>query len=295
MNISFKHFPRYCLALALVMILGTFMVACAQAPTLSSIAVTPASPANLVVGLGITPQFTATGTYSDGSKVNISAAVTWASSDTKVATISSGGFATGVAAGNTNITASLSGITGPAVALKVLTLSSIAITPASPSNLVAGATQQFAATGTYSDGSTADISSQATWVSSSYRATVTSTGLANLRAGGSTDITVSFLGVTSPPDTLTMTVKLSSITITPGASPDLPLGSSQFFTATGSYSDGSTTVISSQVTWASSDTGVANLVSPGIFSGVAVGTTNITASLEGVTSQVVPLKVVAAS
>ena len=45
------------------------------------------------------------------------------------------------------------------------TLSSIAVTPANPSIKV-GATQQFAATGTYSDGSTQDITASATWSSS---------------------------------------------------------------------------------------------------------------------------------
>ena len=47
------------------------------------------------------------------------------------------------------------------------TLVSIAVTPANATNLV-GATQQFTATGTYSDGSTQNITSQATWTSSKH-------------------------------------------------------------------------------------------------------------------------------
>ena len=86
--------------------------------TLSSIAVTPTS-GNLVISS--TRQFTATGTYSDGSNANISSLVTWASSNTTVATISSAGLATGVAVGNTNITAAMSGVTSPAVSLPVVT------------------------------------------------------------------------------------------------------------------------------------------------------------------------------
>ena len=42
------------------------------------------------------------------------------------------------------------------------TLTSIAVTPASPS-IVTGATQQFTATGTYSDGSTQNLTNQVTW------------------------------------------------------------------------------------------------------------------------------------
>ena len=48
------------------------------------------------------------------------------------------------------------------------TLVSIAVTPANATNLV-GATQQFTATGTYSDSSTQNITSQATWTSSKTR------------------------------------------------------------------------------------------------------------------------------
>ena len=89
------------------------------APTLNSIAVTPNPPTNLAVGS--TEQFTATGTYSDGSTKVITSKVIWTSSDTTKATItSSGGLATGVAAGIVNITAALNGITIPAVTLTVI-------------------------------------------------------------------------------------------------------------------------------------------------------------------------------
>jgi len=79
------------------------------APTLTSIAVTPASP-TLVTGTS--QQFTATGTYSDGSTANISSQATWSSSLTSVATIATGGLATAVSAGSTTISASLTGVTG---------------------------------------------------------------------------------------------------------------------------------------------------------------------------------------
>ena len=89
------------------------------APTLNSITVTPNPSTNLAVGS--TEQFTATGTYSDGSTKVITSKVTWASSDTTKATISlSGGLATGVAAGKPNITAALNGITSPAILLTVI-------------------------------------------------------------------------------------------------------------------------------------------------------------------------------
>ena len=79
------------------------------APTLTSIAVTPANP-TLVTGTS--QQFTATGTYSDGSTTNICSQATWSSSLTSVATIATGGLATAVSAGTTTISASLTGVTG---------------------------------------------------------------------------------------------------------------------------------------------------------------------------------------
>jgi len=111
------------------------------AATLVSIAVTPSSPTALEHGAQ--QFFVATGTYSDGSAANITTMVTWVSSNTAVATISSttanvnnamgtgagtapsvvAGMATGGAAGtgSTNITASLGGITSPAVTLQAAT------------------------------------------------------------------------------------------------------------------------------------------------------------------------------
>jgi hypothetical protein len=89
------------------------------AATLQSIAVTPASPSISVAG---TQQFTATGTYSDSSTKNITASVTWASSKTGIATIgASTGLLTGVAAGATQITATLGSVVSPNDALTVTT------------------------------------------------------------------------------------------------------------------------------------------------------------------------------
>ena len=139
-----------------------------QTKTLTSIAVTPANPS---IAKGKTEQYAATGTYSDGSTQNLTSQATWTSSNPSIATVSTAGLATAVAAGSTTIQASLSGVngsTGLTVTAAGATLQSIAVTPANP--LIAkGMTEQFTATGTYSDGSTQNLTSQATWTSSSSR------------------------------------------------------------------------------------------------------------------------------
>jgi len=166
---------------------------------LSSISVTPAATVNLAIGA--TRQFTATGTYSDDSVVDITSQVTWASSNAAVATVSSAGLTIGVAVGNTEITAALSGVTSPPVDLPIInspTLSSISITPESSANLTVGSTKQLEAIGTYSDGSTMDITSQVTWVSYDNTViTVSQTGLVTAVAAGNTYITAALSIITS--------------------------------------------------------------------------------------------------
>jgi uncharacterized protein YjdB len=73
----------------------------------------------------------------------------------------------------------------------------------------------------------------------------------------------------------------------------LNVGASQAFTAVGIYSDGSMTDITSQVTWTSSNTNIATILSNGSAAGVAAGTAMISATLSGITSQSITLNVVA--
>ncbi len=81
----------------------------ASSATLSSIAVTPVNP---TLQIGQKDAFTAIGTYSDNSTVNITDTVTWSSSNTSVASVNSIGSASGVAGGSATITATLGSISG---------------------------------------------------------------------------------------------------------------------------------------------------------------------------------------
>ena len=74
--------------------------------SLVSIAISPANPN---IAIGATQQFTATGTYSDGSTADLTASCMWLSSTIAVATIDDEtGLATGMASGTSLITASSS-------------------------------------------------------------------------------------------------------------------------------------------------------------------------------------------
>jgi uncharacterized protein YjdB len=248
-------------------------------PVLTSISVAP-NPAS--IASGATQQFTATGTYSDGSTQNLTSTANWSSSQTSVATIASGGLATGVGVGTATITASSGSITGSAtLTVGQPVLVSIAVTPANPS-FALGATFSLTATGTYSDGSTANLTTTANWSSAnSSIATVNSQGVAGSVAVGSTSITATS-GTISGSTTVTVTAAaLVSIAVTP-AIPTLPQGASQQFTATGTYTDGSMQNITSTATWSSGTPGVATIsnASPtvGLATAVAQGTATITAT-----------------
>ncbi len=276
------------------------------AATLVSIAVTPPTPS---IAKGLIQQFAATGTYSDTTTQPLTTAVTWASGTPATATISntsgSQGLATSVAAGTTQITATLGTIVSPPVTLTVTsaTLVSIAVTPGAPS-IALGLTQQLVATGTYSDATTQPVTSSVTWASDTPgTATISnaagSQGLATSVAPGTTQITASLAGMPSPPVTLTVTAAtLVSIAVTPpGAS--IVNGLTEQFSATGTYTDTTTQPLTTAVTWASDTPATATISnapgSEGLASSVAPGTAQITASLDGVTSPGVTLTVTAAT
>ncbi len=236
-------------------------------------------------------QFVATGTYSDGSTQNLTSTVNWSSSSQGVATISSGGLATGTGVGTTTVAAS-SGTVSGSTTLTVTTaaLVSIAVTPGNPS-IALGTHQQFTATGTYTDGSTLNLTGSVAWNSSVPAvATVSNTppniGLAASVSTGQTMITASS-GPINGSTTLTVApAALLSITVTP-AVPTIPLGSTKQFTATGSYTDGSTQNITGTVTWTSNTLAVATISNAagmnGLATSVGTGQTTITATLGSIT------------
>ena len=72
----------------------------------------------------------------------------------------------------------------------------------------------------------------------------------------------------------------------------MSIGSKEQFIAIGTFSDTAYSAITSQVTWASSNTTVATIFASGLASAVADGTTNITATILGITSPPLILTVV---
>ncbi len=171
-------------------------------------------------------------------------------------------------------------------------LSSIAISPATLNEQPLGSTQQLTATGNYTTGSPAEISQEVTWTTNPTGiVTIDSSGLATFVAVGTTQISASLSGKTSQAVTVTV-IGPSSVAVVPSSPPGLAVGSTQKFSATGTYSNGAILDITAYVNWKSDATNVATISVDGIVTGVAAGAANITASVSGVTSPAVALKVI---
>ena len=143
---------------------------------LVSIAVTPEAAS---VAVGLTQQFSATGDFNDGSTGDLTASVAWASSNPLVVTIDTGGLATALGIGTADISATTGGIVNIIATLTVtpVELVSIAVTPEAAS-IPVGTTHQFTAIGSFSDGSTADVTAAATWESTTTQVFPTLVGAA---------------------------------------------------------------------------------------------------------------------
>jgi hypothetical protein len=180
------------------------------------------------------------------------------------------------------------------------TLTSLAVSPTSAS-IVESQTQQLTATGTYDDGSTKDLTGTAGWTTSdSTVATVSKGGLVTAAPS-----------ITSPPGSATITATsgtltaTSAITVNTGpltaivistTTPNPAAGTTVVFKALGTYSGSSTQQdITSLVTWSSSNTAVISTISGGsgavLSTATSASTTDVTATLDGITSNTLTVTV----
>jgi trimeric autotransporter adhesin len=292
----------------------------AQLPYLTSIAVNPGAPS---VAAGRMQQFTAMGTFSNGTTQNISSLVTWSSSTAIVGVIGpASGLAQTYSQGTSTITATttspISGtvtgtttltVTAPALLAVVVTDASAVIPgPISlkTATIAKGTSHQFLAFGVYSDGGQRLLTSP-TWASSAATvATIAATGRATSVAAGTatitaTDPTTSISGSSS---LVVTNATLTGIEVYPvGQTNPAALGQTIApltrlpYAAQGVFSDGSQQDVTADATWASSNPAAATVstVTPnGVATAVAAGSTLLTATL-GSTTGSAPLIVSSAS
>ena len=246
------------------------------------------SPATSSAATGQSQAFTAYGLFSDGSTTDITNSVTWSSNAANVATVNPTGLATGVGTGSATITAT-SGTASGSATLSVTSaiLTSVDISP-DDQTIPIGGQIQLTLTGSYSDNTTQDITSGATWTSSD--PTLASvdpvsgivTGVKNSN-GNPVTITASY-GAFSGTTTVTVTDAVpESLTLTP-ATASIAAGTTQQYTVNQIYSDGSIQPVVSGLSWISSSAATASVDANGLATGIAPGQATITVAYGSMTA-----------
>ncbi len=199
-----KGHPR---KIAALLLSAPIWLAACSTPSLRQITVTPPPGTEVLTSVGQTAQYTATGSYQQGTHPvttqNITSSVTWSSSNSSVASVTSTGVVSAVGSGTSTITATgngqngmLSASSNVTVSLSTTTgsnrtLSSVTIVPGSQIVTHIGETNQYLAIGTFTSApTTQDLTSQVTWSSSDVSvARIDATGLATSAGFGITTIT----------------------------------------------------------------------------------------------------------
>lgn len=259
--------------------------------TLSTITITPATPATVIKGK--TLQFSATGTNSDGTTTQ-DLSVTWraisSATATGTANISKTGLLTADKPGTVIVQAS-SGAIHKEVELTVeaVALDQYKVT-CSPSTVAAGVAVTCSAQGINNDGTTSTSTESLNWKSSAGSFTSTATTVTT-KFDNAGQVTITATGsVSGKSGTATLTVtqpSLTAISIAPGSPNNLTdtssiiAGKSQPFTIKATYSLASYAPAISGVNWSMTSTpatGVATLSDTGVLNTTSAGTVIIKAS-----------------
>ena len=237
--------------------------------TVSSATVTglTITPAATTLNKGLTRQFRVSGSFSDATSQDLTFDADWVSSDSAVATISndpaSRGLSQAISTGETTISATFAGISSSTQLTVVeASLQSITVSPANPT-LLSLSRADFTAVGNYSDGSTAEITGQVAWSSTSKSvASVTSTGAVKTLMSGTTSIEAALSGVIGTASLKVTGGNLTRIAISP-LNPLLVKGTTGKISANGTFSNGSSRDISGAVDWTVANTDFATVTTPG--------------------------------
>lgn len=248
--------------------------------SLTQVSLGPQSP---TLAKGTNLQMTATAVYNDGRTQDVTASVTWQTSNAAVIKVDTHGSLSAMGVGSAQVSAQYQGITrtdsvtvGPAAVV------SIAVTPNS-SSLPVGVSEQLTATGTFTDQSTQDLTQAASWTSSGPSvAPVNATGTATAQAIGSVTVSAA-VGSTSGSASVTVSpAALVSIAVAPSPS-SLPIGESEQLAASGTFTDQSIRDLTQSASWSSSGPSVASVNAVGLATAKTIGNATINASVGNTT------------
>jgi hypothetical protein len=264
---------------------------------LASIAIGPPSALATPLEVADTVALYAEGTFTDGTKRDITQEVDWSSfvpgppdvPKTPFVVLSDAigakGIVTGIRSGTAEITASQYGISATVtVTIYGGTLESITISP-TDATVTVGSTEHFTATGLYSEVGARDLTAAVYWISDhpeiadfddrpGFAGTLATSGTgrtlvdAEIGAVG----TVTFLYVIAPP----LSLALSPLDVS------TPLGVPVQYTAIATLADGTQRDVTDEAEWIGEGVSVASVDAMGHAVPLSVGVATITADYQGI-------------
>ncbi|WP_309670006.1 Ig-like domain-containing protein [Gemmatimonas sp.] len=247
-------------------------------PSSGAISTITLSPQTLTLGVGSSVALDVSVRNADGQPTN-PRTIFWSSSDAAIARVSAAGLVTALAPGSVQISATVEGKS--AVANVAVAPTSVASVQLSSVELRLTTGQRVQLTASARDASGAPLSGRVvTWtVSDASIAVVDSTGALTALAPGGTTVTAASEGRTATAAVFVTSVPVATVVLTPSSTSIVEGQTTQLRVETRS----STGVVLSgrTIAWSSSNASVASVSSSGLVTGVAMGTTTITASSEG--------------
>jgi len=243
--------------------------------SLSSVTVS-ASVDTLAAGAVL--KLTAMKNMTNGSTSIADGTVTWATSDSSLATVASDGTVTSLKPGKVTVTASTAGVVGSMdLTVTDAVLESLSFPAGLDEPLPLGVTRSLSVLGKYSDGSEKTLATGVRWSTANANARVDGDGLLTGVALGAVDVLAKVGNVTK---TFSLTVSpaaLRSIELSrlDGATNAVVAGRTLQLKAVGSYSDGSTQDVGSTVVWSALSTDSLTVGSGGLVTTRAPGSGRI--------------------
>src|SRR5450432_748604 len=246
-----------------------------KSPSVVTVSVRLPAP-SLEVGTVITASATA---MNDAGQAVQTAPVSWASSDTSVVTVSTGGQISGRKMGSATVYATSEGVSGQGALVVTDSIpAQVDVEPANASATIGGHVQ-LAATIKTKTGRVITGHSLA-WSSTDTRyATVSSNGMVTGTAPGNAKIVAKASAVADSSAIGVVVAPIAALSITPSAS-TITAGGSVQLSAHATDASGNT-LTGRSVAWASSNNSVATVTTTGFVEGVHVGTSTITGTAEG--------------
>lgn len=242
-------------------------------------------PANAEIYPNEMKQYKAVGFYSDQSNKDISEVANWSVIDSSIASIDTKGLLTALSPGKTSVVVDHSTLNASAdtnITVKTGTLTGLQM-PSDEIDLTVGLKRQMVATGTFSNGTSKDVSFDCDWSSDAPNIASVSNeehkGLVTGIAVGETKINASFSSQSTSSTIKVHDAKITKITVSPNAF-TLTKGYSRQLQAVAKYENDSILDITESAKWKSANISLATVDPLGNVSAHMVGETTITATFD---------------